>query len=72
LAVASHAEAPSGEQGAFNLAFLVERDRVPEFSTAVAALDGEVADRIELRYVGPLPPYSFADAEQMEGSAQWA
>jgi Gas vesicle synthesis protein GvpL/GvpF len=69
LAVAAQAEPAGGANGAFDLAFLVDREKVPEFSAAVAGLGDEVADRIDLRYVGPLPPYSFADAELTAGSA---
>lgn len=57
---------------AFNLAYLVDRARQDEFGTAVAALGQELGDRVELRFVGPLPPYSFADAELTSGSATWA
>jgi hypothetical protein len=72
LAQGARAESPAGSNGAFNVAFLVERDRVPAFSAAVAGLGDEVGDRIMLRYVGPLPPYSFADDELTAGSPQWA
>ena len=50
-----------GQDAAFNLAFLVERDGVDRFSAAVRKLSEEMADRLQLRYVGPLPPFSFAD-----------
>lgn len=68
LAVAARSEAPSTGDGAVNVAFLVERDRVDEFSAAVAELTGEVEGRMRLRYIGPLPPYSFAEEE----TAAWA
>jgi hypothetical protein len=68
LAVATRAEAPSAPDGAVNAAFLVERTRVDEFSRAVAALESEVGERMKLRYVGPLPPYSFTEEEE----AAWA
>ena len=48
---------------AFDLAFLVARDGVDAFSKAVARVDEAVGDRIALSYVGPAPPYSFAEAE---------
>jgi hypothetical protein len=48
---------------AFNLSFLVARDRIDDFGAGVAALRDELGDAVELRYVGPLPPYSFAEAE---------
>jgi gas vesicle protein GvpL/GvpF len=63
LAVAARLEAPSTQDGAVHAAFLVERGRVDEFSGAVTKLAGEVEGRMRLRYIGPLPPYSFADEE---------
>jgi Gas vesicle synthesis protein GvpL/GvpF len=67
LALAARQEPPSTPDCAVNAAFLVERERVEEFSAAVAALADEVAGRMRLRYVGPLPPYSFVE----EGAAAW-
>jgi hypothetical protein len=72
LAVAARAEAPAGAEGAFDVAFLVERDGMATFSAAVAKLGDDIGDRIRLRYVGPLPPYSFVDAELTPRSAEWA
>ena len=71
-AVAAHTEAVSSQTAAFNLAFLVESERVDEFSEAVAGLRAELGERVELRYVGPLPPYSFAEADLSAASAAWA
>jgi gas vesicle protein GvpL/GvpF len=69
LAVAAQSEPPSGPDGAVNTAFLVERTRVDEFSQAVAGLESELGGRMKLRYVGPVPPYSFTE-EEVE--AAWA
>jgi hypothetical protein len=63
LAVATRSEGVGTPDAAFNLAFLVERERLDEFSAAVTALIDELGDRVAVRYVGPLAPYSFADAE---------
>ena len=71
-AVAARAEQPGGADGAFNLAFLVSRDGVETFSTAVAELGEEIGERIHLRYVGPLPPYSFVESDLTAESATWA
>jgi Gas vesicle synthesis protein GvpL/GvpF len=71
LAVASHTEDVSSADGAFNLAFLVERERTEDFSKAVAELAGELGERVSIRYVGPLPPYSFADMELTGEGAPW-
>ena len=71
-AVEAREQAAGGEDGAFDLAFLVERDRIEAFSKAVMKLGDDVGDRIALRYVGPLPTYSFAETELDTGSAAWA
>ena len=63
LAVATSRESASGLQAAVNAAFLVERERIDEFGRAVAALADELGDRIALRLLGPLPPYSFVAEE---------
>jgi len=63
LAVAARSEGLGTPDAAFNLAFLVERERLDEFSAAVTALIDELGDRVAVRYVGPLAPYNFADAE---------
>jgi hypothetical protein len=57
-----------GAHNAFNLSFLVRRDRQADFTQRVNSIIDETGDRIEIRYVGPLPPYSFTDA----GGAPWA
>jgi hypothetical protein len=72
LAVAAREEDPTQPSTAFNLAFLVKRERESEFSKGVRKLDEELGDRIEIRYVGPLPPYSFADTDMSTGAAAWA
>lgn len=71
-ALAARLEPPSTADAAVNAAFLVEQRRVDEFSRAVAALGRELAGRIELRYVGPLPPYSFTAEDPTAESAAWA
>jgi hypothetical protein len=68
LAVAARRETISTRDGAVSAAFLVDRDRVEEFSAAVAELEAEVKGRMRVRYIGPLPPYSFTEEE----SAAWA
>jgi hypothetical protein len=57
---------------AFDLAFLVARDREKGFSEAVRALRERLRERIEIRYVGPLPPFSFARADLTGGGEPWA
>lgn len=63
LAVMAKEEAAGAPDAAFHLAFLVERAGVDAFSRAVGDLAAELDGRIAIRYVGPLAPYSFADAE---------
>ena len=43
-----------------NVAFLVDRVQVAEFDRTLDRLAEEFGDRLSFRYVGPLPPYSFA------------
>jgi hypothetical protein len=71
-AVRARTETVSSQTGAFNLAFLVESKEVDAFSEAVGALRAELGARVELSYVGPLPPYSFAEADLSMGSEAWA
>jgi hypothetical protein len=71
-AVASRVEEPRGGDGAFALAFLVERGAVDAFGAAVARLREESGERLRIRFVGPLPPYSFVDDELRAGSPAWA
>jgi Gas vesicle synthesis protein GvpL/GvpF len=72
MAVAARAEQPSSSNVAFNLAFLVEAGKVDTFSEAVGRLREELGERVALRYVGPLPPYSFAETDLSAGAAAWA
>jgi hypothetical protein len=72
LALEARLEPQSTPDGAVNAAFLVEADRVDEFSKAVGALGHELAGRIQLRYVGPLPPYSFTGDTVTTRSSAWA
>ena len=72
VAVMARAEPVSSQNGAFNLAFLVESAEVDQFSEAVGRLRAELGERITLRYVGPLPPYSFAENDLSMGAEAWA
>jgi Gas vesicle synthesis protein GvpL/GvpF len=72
VAVSARAERVTSQGGAFNLAFLVESGDVDRFSRAVGALREELGERIAIRYVGPLPPYSFADPESSTRAEAWA
>jgi len=67
-AIDRRVEPATGTDGAVNAAFLVERDRTAAFGRALDAAAKELAGRVELRVIGPLPPYSFASEE----AAAWA
>lgn len=67
MAVAARAE-EGGANDAFNLSFLVRRDKQKDFTQGVNSLIDDTNGRISIRYVGPLPPYSFTETE----SAPWA
>jgi hypothetical protein len=71
LAVAIREE-KADHPAAFSLACLVERRREPELSEGVAAVREALGDRVEIRYIGPLPPFSFAESDLTHGSAAWA
>jgi hypothetical protein len=72
FAVAARAEKAASPNAAFNLAFLVEEDGADAFSEAVGRLREELGERVSLRYVGPLPPYSFAETDLSPGAPAWA
>jgi hypothetical protein len=63
---------PKTARSAFDLAFLVPRDGIDPFSAAVRELSEALGERVGIRYVGPLPPYSFVDDEIAAGDAPWA
>ncbi len=71
MAVAASREPPSSLDSAVNTAFLVDRSAADEFGAAVGRLAEELEGRVQLRCVGPLPPYSFTD-ERAQGAPAWA
>jgi Gas vesicle synthesis protein GvpL/GvpF len=71
LAVAARDE-PVRHPDAFNVAFLVARDNTDTFSQSVGSMREELQDRIDIRYVGPVPPFSFAEADLGAGDRAWA
>ena len=54
-------EAPPSERQAASIQLLVHVDRRAALDEAVRRLAHDHGDRFALRYVGPLPPYSFCD-----------
>lgn len=51
--------------GAVDVSFLVAADRVEAFAVAVDEIAEELAAPVDLDLVGPLPPFSFADPEEV-------
>jgi hypothetical protein len=66
-AVAARAEEVRGALDAFNLAFLVKRTAQEQFSGRVRKLVDAFGELVNVRYVGPLPPFSFAETEVLAG-----
>jgi Gas vesicle synthesis protein GvpL/GvpF len=56
---------------AFGLAFLVDQRDRDAFDVAVSATQEQFGARLEIRYVGPLPPFSFVEDALSCGSAGW-
>jgi hypothetical protein len=52
---------PSSERVALNAQMLVRRDRRVALDEAVGVLRAALDGHLALRYIGPLPPYSFTD-----------
>jgi Gas vesicle synthesis protein GvpL/GvpF/DnaJ domain len=53
-----------------NLALLVDRAKLADFDAAVDELGQEMGDVLSFRYVGPLPPYSFATVDVVRPAPQ--
>jgi len=66
-------EEPVGHPDAFNVAFLVARDGIDAFGEAMPGVRAELGERIAVRYLGPTPPFSFAEAEEIRAQERaWA
>jgi DnaJ-domain-containing protein 1 len=52
----------------FDCSYLVEREREALFDAAVNCLANEYEGRVSFKYIGPLPPYSFARLEVTRGN----
>ncbi len=44
-----------------NAAFLVEKEKEEAFDTAVEKISQQYADKMNLKYVGPIPPCNFVE-----------
>jgi hypothetical protein len=60
VAERTHVDSGVSDRHLTTVQLLVRRDRRAALDAAVKYLSDEHAQRIALRYVGPLPPYSFA------------
>ena len=61
VCVVSRDNQPIGDKMIMNAAFLVERDRQPEFDQAVNKIAKKCGERLKFRYTGPWPPYNFVN-----------
>jgi hypothetical protein len=52
---------PVGIKNLLNASFLIEKSRESEFKEQVHELDARFQDRMNFKYVGPLPPYNFVN-----------
>jgi hypothetical protein len=59
LALAVEVAEPAHERIVLGASFLVEHGRIGEFDAAVEAVARSQADRMRVKYTGPLPPHSF-------------
>jgi hypothetical protein len=60
VCVASRTNKPIGDKMILNGAFLVARDREPDFDAAVKEIDARYENLI-FKYTGPWPPYNFVN-----------
>jgi hypothetical protein len=72
-AVASRANKPIGDKMIMNAAFLIEREREPEFDAQVKEIAARYEGKLSFKYTGPWPPYNFVHIrlklERGEGAA---
>src|SRR5579859_1670977 len=61
VCVASRDNQPIGDKMIMNAAFLVEREREPEFDEAVNTIAKKYGQRLKFKYTGPWPPYNFVN-----------
>ncbi len=61
----------TGKNQVLDAALLVQRGARARTDEGIARLSRALPDRLRLRYIGPLPPYSFVDGE-LAGEAIWA
>ena len=72
LCVDHVAEPAVHEQMVLNVSALVERARLEEVARELETVAREIAPRLVLRTVGPLPPYSFVELPDTSREESWA
>lgn len=58
-----HSNTVMGDKEIANLAFLVDREKLPEFERGVEKIADEFDDRFTFQYSGPWAPYNFVNME---------
>ncbi|WP_255556364.1 GvpL/GvpF family gas vesicle protein [Methylococcus sp. Mc7] len=58
-----HSNTVKGDKEIANLAFLVDREKLPEFERGVEKIADEFDDRFTFQYSGPWAPYNFVNME---------
>lgn len=61
LAVEAQLNDPKEVKNILNASFLIERSKESEFKEEVYRLDSQYQGKVNFKYVGPLPPYSFVN-----------
>ncbi len=59
LSIEAKLNEPFGVKNILNASFLLERTMENKFKEEIYRLDSEYQDRLDFKYVGPLPPYNF-------------
>ena len=60
-AAAAEVGNPAHERVALSASFLLERERIVAFDTALEELARDQSGRVRFKYTGPLPPHSFVE-----------
>lgn len=63
IAIDSYAHECLGDKMIMNTAFLIEKEKETQFDKILKELDNRLQEKVNFRYVGPLPPYSFSQIE---------
>lgn len=61
FSVDSRLSDPIGIMNILNASFLIERRMEDKFKEEIRRLNSEYQDKLNFKYIGPLPPYKFVD-----------